>query len=551
MEESNSNQLFVKSHVARDLLQNAGLFKTDKLVVWEYVSNGLQYVDPGINPIVRVFLDGKSKRITVSDNGRGMDWTGLQNFFVMHGENIDRKEGRPGRGRFGTGKSAAFGIADILRISTQRKGKRSRVEISRVDVEKMSSEDPIPVKVIEREAPCSEQNGTLIEIEGVRLKSLDQAGVIRYIERHLAKWPKNTSVYVNNHECEFAEPPISKEFQFRSEGEFEKFLGDALLVVRVSKSPLEEDFRGVSIFANGVWHETTLAGSEGRDMSQFIFGEIDVPKLDEDRSPIAPFDVSRSMKLNENNELVQAIYAFVGLRIEEVRRKLVEEEKERKTGEDAKKLAEQASEIARLINQDFDAFRLRVAKVKAKAAGGSDLIQAPDQGKQTDNDDLLFGSELPAVVLAPKGGPGHGNGTQGQGGTPPNQGPEVTPGPTDAANMGRKGVEAVSSRRPRGGFQVSFRNLGAESQRAAYVRDERTILINLDHPQLVAARGDGSIDEPVFRKLAYEVAFSEYALSLSSELAAHDELMDPMDAIWEIRETLNRIARQGASLFHS
>lgn len=551
MNESNSNQLFVRSHVARDLLQNAGLFKTDKLVVWEYVSNGLQYVDPGINPIVRVFLDGKRKRITVSDNGRGMDWTGLQNFFVMHGENIDRKEGRPGRGRFGTGKSAAFGIADILRISTQRKGKRSRVEISRVDVEKMSSEDPIPVKVIEREAPCSEQNGTLVEIEGVRLKSLDQAGVIRYIERHLAKWPKNTSVYVNNHECEFAEPPISKEFQFRSEGEFEKTLGDALLVVRVSKSPLEEDFRGVSIFANGVWHETTLAGSEGRDMSQFIFGEIDVPKLDEDKSPIAPFDVSRSMKLNENNELVQTIYAFVGLRIEEVRRKLVEEEKKRKAGEDAKKLEEQASEIARLINQDFDAFRLRVAKVKAKAAGGSDLVQTSDKGKQTDDDDLLFGSELPAVVLAPKGAPGHGNGAQGHGGMPPDLGPEVTTGPTDAANMGRKGVEAVSRRRPRGGFQVSFRNMGAESQRAAYVRDERTILINLDHPQLVAARGDGSIDEPVFRKLAYEVAFSEYALSLSSELAAHDELMDPSDAIWEIRETLNRIARQGASLFHS
>ena len=33
---SATDQLFVRSHVARDLLQNAGLFKTDKLVVWEY-----------------------------------------------------------------------------------------------------------------------------------------------------------------------------------------------------------------------------------------------------------------------------------------------------------------------------------------------------------------------------------------------------------------------------------------------------------------------------------------------------------------------------------
>lgn len=53
-------------------------------------------------------LDARQKRITIEDNGRGMDWAGLGNFFVMHGENVDREAGRPGRGRFGTGKSAAF-----------------------------------------------------------------------------------------------------------------------------------------------------------------------------------------------------------------------------------------------------------------------------------------------------------------------------------------------------------------------------------------------------------------------------------------------------------
>ena len=108
--------LFVKSHVARDLLQNAGLFKTDKLVVWEYVANGLQYTSTGTNPLVKVTLDSKKKRIAIQDNGRGMDWAGLQNFFVMHGENQDRKEGRIGRGMFGTGKSAAFGIYRFLKI---------------------------------------------------------------------------------------------------------------------------------------------------------------------------------------------------------------------------------------------------------------------------------------------------------------------------------------------------------------------------------------------------------------------------------------------------
>src|ERR1035438_5687705 len=166
-------KLIVKSHVARDLLQSAGLFKSDKLVVWEYVSNGLQYVGAGTNPIVKVSLDSRKKRISIQDNGRGMDWNGLQNFFVMHGENIDRKEGRPGRGRFGTGKSAAFGIAEVMRITTVRNGKRSQVELKRSSIESMSSEDPIPVDVHESEKSVSAASGTLIEIEGVHLRSLD------------------------------------------------------------------------------------------------------------------------------------------------------------------------------------------------------------------------------------------------------------------------------------------------------------------------------------------------------------------------------------------
>src|SRR6267143_4610652 len=130
-----TDEIYVKSHVARDLLQSAGLFKTDKLVVWEYVSNGLQYVNPGKNSVVIVTLDSKDKRIAITDNGRGMDWAGLQNFFVMHGENIDRKEGRPGRGRFGTGKSAAFGIADVMRITSVHNKKRSKLELKRAEIE--------------------------------------------------------------------------------------------------------------------------------------------------------------------------------------------------------------------------------------------------------------------------------------------------------------------------------------------------------------------------------------------------------------------------------
>jgi len=370
-ETNNDNSLFVTSHVARDLLQNAALFKTDKSVVWEYVSNGLQYIDVGINPIVTVTVESKKKRITIEDNGQGMDWEGLRNFFIMHGENIDRKLGRPGRGRFGTGKSAAFGIADRLRITTVRNRKLSKIELSRGNILEMDSEDPIPVSVLEREKEVDQPNGTFIEIENIHLKSFDQAGIIQFIERQLARW-RNATVFVNNHECEFAEPPILRTETFSPEESTKEKIGNVTLLIKITGAPLDEDFRGVSIYSNAIWHETTLAGNEGREMAQYIFGEIDVPILDEDTSPISPFDLSRSMKLNTNNEIVQAIHSFVGQKIDLVRRQLVSEEKKLKASEEAKKLASHAEAIAEVINNDFDEFRQRLAKVKAKAGKGFD-----------------------------------------------------------------------------------------------------------------------------------------------------------------------------------
>jgi len=91
--------------------------------------------------------------------------------------------------------------------------------------------------------------------------------------------------------------------------------------------------------------------------------------------------------------------------------------------------------------------------------------------------------------------------------------------------------------------------MGTDERRATYAPDERTIYINLEHPQLVAAQGDAGVEEPTFRRLTYEVAFTEYAIALSSELAQRGEYLDPSDPIYEIRDTVNRLARRGASLY--
>lgn len=545
--KESDDQIFVRSHVARDLLQNAALFKTEKLVVWEYVSNGLEYIDEGTNPVVNVTLDSKKKRIVVTDNGRGMDWGGLKNFFVMHGENIDRKQGRPGRGRFGTGKSAAFGIADTLSVTTVRNGRLSKVKLNRSDIEAMNSEDPIPVRIIEREKTVAQRNGTLVEIEGIHLKSLNQAGVINYIERHLARW-RNATVFVNNHECEVTEPTGVDIKTFVPDAQQRKVIGDVELIIKIAGAPLDADACGVSIYSNGVWHETTLVGHEGREMAQYIFGEIDVPKLDEDKSPIPPFDLSRSMRLNPSNELVLAIYGFIGEKIDQVRRELLKAERKRKASEEAKKLAKQAEEIAQVINDDFQDFRQRLARAKAKTGSGFDHGPKTIE-KGSDPDDLIFGSDEPAEVIEPTGDLGSKGGVRAGGEKPRSLNPHVSPASPGASKLGRPG--GGKGRRPntRGGFRVEFKPMGTDASRALYVSPERTIYINLEHPQLVAAKGAKSIEDPVFQRLAYEVAFSEYCIALAHELNQRNEYIDTSDPIVAIRENINRIARKAAPLY--
>ena len=254
------------------------------------------------------------------------------------------------------------------------------------------------------------------------------------------------------------------------------------------------------------------------------------------------------MQLNPSNDLVREILAFIHESVEQVRRELLEAERRRKATEEARKLAAEAQEIAKVINEDFEDFRSKVGKVRAKVLRGSDLHRTRDEGGATEVE-VIPGKETPAEVVAPTGSPGATGEGGGGGGEPRNLLPELAP--TESGESKGKITEGMARKaRPRGGFQVKFEAMGAESHRAKYVSDERTIYINLDHPQIVAARGGGTVEDPVFRRLAYEVAFSEYAIALAMELAQLDGYYrDPTDPIFDIGETLNRLARKGARLY--
>lgn len=94
-----------------------------------------------------------------------------------------------------------------------------------------------------------------------------------------------------------------------------------------------------------------------------------------------------------------------------------------------------------------------------------------------------------------------------------------------------------------------YRSLGRDEYRSRYDEHSLSILINLDHPVVSAALSDGGIEEAGFRRLSYEIAFSEYAMALGYELLKQDPNMPADDLLYEVRSSLNRVATTAASLY--
>jgi hypothetical protein len=538
----NATALTVRTHVGRDLLQSAQLFRHEHAVVWEYVSNGLQYKDPRTKPTVVVKIDPKERRIQISDNGRGMLLADLRHYFQMHGENLDRKQGRPGRGMFGTGKSAAFGIGNVLTLTTVKNGKRSKVRLTRKDIEAKADGDEIPVKILENEISAKGPNGTLVEIDEIVLKTIDITSVIRHIERHIAHWP-DASVLVNNHQCEFSEPDIARHVVIDTKGtEHEELLGRTSLTIKVAKAPLEQEFQGIAILARGVWHETTLAGCERKPFAEYLFGMIDVPALATNKSVVSAFDMSRSMKLNPRNEVVAAIIRLIGVNLEIVRKQLEQEDRERRRSEEQKRFQQQGSKIAELINSHFRDWSAKLKNTIAKAGVGKDLLPAKDRSR-IDEASVVFGDELPAIILGIEKSidPGPGPGPDPRPATP-----KVQLNDDSTENLAKPGATAKPKRRT-GGFEVKFDKIGVKEKRAKYDKDTRTIIINLEHPRIAleaesAGGAAAAIENPNFLRLANEIAFTEYAIVLAQELSTVQYFFDPQDALVELRQTIDELS---------
>jgi hypothetical protein len=539
----------VTSHVGRDLLNAAQLFRNEAAAVYEYVVNSLQYVASGVSPRVYVVVKPKAGVIKISDNGLGMDAVGLNHYFQMHGENLDRKRGRTGRGKFGTGKSAAFGIANRLRIDTRKDGVRNVVELTRKMIDDSNGSE-IPLSWLVRNESTREGNGTTVSIEEVFLPRLNTAALVEYIERNLQAFrASNPQVAVNDHLCEYREPTVAATHEFRPSDAQATTIGDVILTVKVAQAPLPDTHQGIFVTAGpGNLVAIESAGVDRKEFGSYLFGDVDVPALELGNSQIAPFDSTRSLTLNPANQVVAVLIGFIGGSLEAVRSQLVAAAREARKSEEARRLAQEADRIAEVLNQDFATVRDRLDEIRA-ASGSRGVAPGAfgDSAPGGDSDgEWVGGITEPGDILETGVGRRTGN-SNGR------QSPKVVsggrPNPDGQQAVDPVGGENHRKAKPRGGFKVDFRRLGRDEPRSYYDASVLTILINLDHPVVAAALENASVEDITFRRLAYEIAFGEYAMALGYEALRDDPDLPGGDLLYDVRATLNRVSRAAATLY--
>jgi len=529
----------VTSHVARDFLQNAAYFNTMPKVVWEYVANSLDVAKEG--PIAVIAIEITSHEVRISDNSRGMSRKELSKFFQMHGENILRKQGRKVRGRFGTGKCAAFGLANSLRIDTIQSGSRNVVELHRKDIERAQSGEPFSVKDVEVNQQTHEDDGTIIIIQELNVKRSNVDNVISYLERHLSRYRTRARVTVNGHVCKFKEPPFIKEFTRFPQADVVKHIGGVSLNVKISPIPLDDETRGINILSHGIWHETTLAGIERKESANHIFGQIDVPILEDGEWPIPAFDNTRNNTLNRQNPVVVVLLGWLSKELEDIRSDYVRQVYQERKSEIQAKLEKEAERISNILNQDFfqQEIEFELAQRVSKRSGDKSVKEILDSegelqlnmvNKQTSSEDSEKTTKNKEDIeqTSPE------NNTKDR---PTKQ--HINKQSTKNSLIGKdeKMRKVV--------FSIEFEHYTVEQNRSRYDGATKTIFINLDHPQIASAfeTGGNSTSSRQFREICYEAAAVEYAIALPYEKLEKDELYHAADALFDVRDTIDRVTK--------
>lgn len=550
------NGFEMESNVARDVLSTASNFGSLAKVVAEYVTNSIDARENGrsVNVTITKRRYGGGTRVVVSDDAKGMDDVDLRRFFYMHHENEARQRGRGARGKFGTGKAAAFGIGTSLQVETRRNGRRWVVRLEKSEIEAAVRERRKPRPDVQADGVATaEQNGTVIVIDGIT-RNIDEPRISRELRRCLGRQLDVHNVILFNTRVSTVEPPAVRSWENFSSSEdpaVSAVIGpNVKCVIKAAATSVEEGLRGIIVTSN----EFPVAQVEPTgDYAARIFGYCEVLALEQDDSTPGPYTDARDFRLNEDNRTAAVLASWLRDCLNTVTSELGADERERRRRARDEALRKAASKMEAVLNRHYQG-EFQHSRVRATIAGASDTL-------------LVGGGTTTYVLPNPDGVAGYAvvPSTSSTDGTTPAstqqeipsvEGPDTPPSrrpvERDPFGEGRGDLVPVDEthRRRRsksGGFSIDWEKAGEEAPRSNYVESELTILINLDHPEIAAAYQEGEAS-PLFRMLVFEAAAQEYCYATAYQQLELDPSMDGSDTVQYVRATIDLLTRDIAEV---
>ena len=358
------------------------------------------------------------------------------------------------------------------------------------------------------------------------MQAVDPQSVQAYLEKLLGQHLRAHKVRVNGKVCRYRQPRAELTFDFPPPESVSALLGRVKCRLSVSPLELERDDNAIAVLCHGFLHAVTLAG-RGRDpLVEYIFGEVEVPSLDDDPGPVPPFDNTRSLALNQHNPRVQVLEAWLGECMDEVLAKLEEREKRRRSDRERRLLKRVAGRIKSLLDEDFQEIQAALPWANLPSSRG--------------------GIQPPSAVSAPRGA---------------DTSPPTTPRPRPILIKrslqwlkrlfkGKNARAEAVSRPPHGGpveFTILYARQGAREPRARYDAEQGIITLNRDHPQLRTAEREAGLQSITYRMLCFDIAFTEYALAVSDTLSRQAaRYKKELDANALVQSILDRLGRRAA-----
>jgi len=530
----------LRVNAGKTILQLAAQFSNAPSAIWEYVNNSLEYREKPDG--CRITVNIERNKIIIADNSSGMDNEILKNFFTISGDNLARQGKQVSwlkRGKFGTGKVAAFGIGNNLIVETTNNGIKNIYKISRKNLEN-SPEDAvkIPIDSIISNQITSDANGTIITIDGLNIK-INQKEVIRKIEREIATLREHDiQIAINDHLCEFKQLDILKTHSFESSGPIKERYGDFELEIIVCKTPLEEFERGIKVMSNQNIIGVEDCGISSKEFGNQITGKVNIPEIENSINNVDSFDQARNHKLNKNHKGVHELILFIGPKLEKIRKDLVDKKTKERTSTQSKKLSEITNQLSDKFNKQWNELKRSLNEIRVSSNSHSVNSLFVEPGDNSELEALESGDDV--------SGQAHDvtNGENINGKSPTNPPTQEFENSSDENNNASI-TSGNKAQRKRGGFLVDHDHLGEDEHRSIYNKDELKIIINLDHPSvkncLKSCHDD--VENIAFKRLIFEIAFREFEHAIAQEMIIDNDLYPPADLLYEMRSHYDRVAR--------